>query len=301
VKILFCFFEIKRIKIVLLLVKKIIRSMIKNYSQAIANIRKELKNYLQKYRLKALILGVSGGIDSALSAALAAPVCKETGVQLICRSLTILTNKPEEILRARLTGEAFGTDFRETDLSAAFNSLMYSAIEDIHSENADSRDFKIRMGNLKARTRMMYLYDLASKEKGMVISTDNFTELLLGFWTLHGDVGDYCMLQYLWKTEVYAMARYLVVNELSGSAAEALRMCIDAVPTDGLGISNSDLDQIGASSYDEVDQILIRRLQNPEDTELEKHKVIQRNIKSEFKRNNPYNIPRHLITDEPAY
>jgi NAD+ synthetase len=275
--------------------------MIKYYQSAVENIRKELKNYLLKYQLKSLVLGVSGGIDSALSAALAACVCAETGVKLICRSLTILTNKAEEIKRARAVGEAFGTDFREVDLSSAFNTLMYSTVEDYHSENNENFDFKIRIGNLKARTRMIYLYDLAAKEKGMVISTDNYTELLLGFWTLHGDVGDYGMMQNLWKTEVYAMSRWLVQNELPREQADALMSCAEAVPTDGLGITNSDLDQIGAASYEEVDQILIAWMQNREKPNVKNFKVVERNIRSEYKRNNPYNIPRQLITDEPAY
>jgi NAD+ synthetase len=275
--------------------------MIKNYQSAIENIRRELKEYLLKYQLKSLILGVSGGIDSALSAALAAPVCAETGVKLICRSLTILTNKQEEILRARKVGESFGTDFREVDLSSAFNTLMYSMVEDVQAENTGNYDFKIRIGNLKARTRMIYLYDLAAKEKGMVVSTDNYTELLLGFWTLHGDVGDYGMMQNLWKTEVYAMSRYLANNELPAEQSEALMLCVDAVPTDGLGITNSDLEQIGAATYEEVDKILISWLQNPENRDLMSNKVVQRNIRSQYKRSNPFNIPRHLITDEPVF
>ncbi len=272
--------------------------MIKNYQSAVVNIRIELKNYLQQYPLKSLILGVSGGIDSALSAALAAPVCRELGVKLICRSLTILTNKPEEIERARKIGIAFGTDFREVDLSLAFNTLRNYTVEDVNTENPENYDFKIRIGNLKARTRMIYLYDLAAKEKGMVISTDNYTELLLGFWTLHGDVGDYGMMQNLWKTEVYAMSRYLAENELNTQQAQALTECIDAVPTDGLGITNSDLEQIGAASYEEVDKILISWLQNPNNKDLVSNKVVQRNIRSEYKRHNPYNIPRPKITDE---
>ncbi|NOZ36435.1 MAG: hypothetical protein GXO80_14200, partial [Chlorobi bacterium] len=137
--------------------------------------------------------------------------------------------------------------------------------------------------------------------KGMVLSTDNYTELLLGFWTLHGDVGDYGMIQNLWKTEVYAMSRFLVNNLENKEQAKALDECIDAVPTDGLGITNSDLDQIGASSYEEVDKILIHYLKNPNDISVLNLKVVQRKLASEFKRNNPYNIPRNKITNEPYF
>lgn len=97
----------------------------------------------------------------------------------------------------------------------------------------------------------------------------------LGFWTIHGDVGDFDPIQDLWKTEVYGLANYLQ-DHYKSKALEALRndykeTCDNykamscaiynsckLVPTDGLGISNSDLDQIGAKDYATVDDILSR-------------------------------------------
>jgi NAD+ synthetase len=174
------------------------------------------------------------------------------------------------------------------------------------AENYDQADpkghsFKIRMGNVKARMRMLYLYDLAQSSSGMVLSTDNYTELLLGFWTLHGDVGDYGMIQNLWKSEVYDMARYLASEMDDTNAAEALLSCVDAVATDGLGITNSDLDQLKAASYAVVDEILIDYLRYPHKYDGDNlHPVIERHLQSDYKRENPYNIPREYITDEPA-
>ena len=275
--------------------------MIHNYKVAIDNIQNELKEYLIKSKLKSLILGVSGGIDSALTAALARPVCDELGVSLFCRSITISTNKADEILRAKHVGEEFGHDFKEVDLSETFNKIIPGIVEDFNITNKDDFGYKIRQGNVKARMRMMYLYELAAKHRGMVLSTDNYTELLLGFWTLHGDVGDYGMVQNIWKTEVYAMSEYLVKNIEDTKKARALDACIDAVPTDGLGITNSDLDQIGASSYQEVDEILIEYLKNPNNEDVLNHKVVQRKLASEFKRSNPFNIPREKITDEAYF
>jgi len=271
--------------------------MIQDYKSAIDNIQSELKQYLLNSKLKALILGVSGGIDSALTAALAKPVCDETGVSLLCRSITISTNKPEEIARARMIGEAYGHEFREVNLSETFGKIIPGIIEDYEQTDTSEYSYKIRQGNVKARMRMLYLYDLAGKHKGMVLSTDNYTELLLGFWTLHGDVGDYGMIQNIWKTEVYEMADYLVNTTDKKDQVIALRACIDAIPTDGLGITDSDLDQIGASSYQEVDEILIQFLKNPNDSKVKNHKVVQRKLASEFKRMNPFNIPRDKITN----
>ncbi len=275
--------------------------MIQNYKSAVKNIQSELKKYMQKSPLQSLVLGVSGGIDSALCAALARPVCEETGTILHCRSITISTNKSEEIKRAEDIGKTFGHNFTEVNLSETFNEIIPGIAEDFETVDKNEHSYKIRQGNVKARLRMMYLYDLAAKYKGMVLSTDNYTELLLGFWTLHGDVGDYGMIQNLWKTEVYAMSRFLVDNIENKEQAKALDACIDAVPTDGLGITNSDLDQIGASSYEEVDTILIQYLKNQNDNNVLNHKVVKRKLASEFKRNNPYNIPRNKITDEPYF
>lgn len=117
--------------------------------------------------------------------------------------------------------------------------------------------------------RMMYLYDIASRHKGLVMSTDNQTEYQLGFWTIHGDVGDFDPIQDLWKTEVYELAKWIsnrykniehhhTIMTGAGSKSDAIELSIALTPTDGLGISNSDLEQIGAKSYDEVDDILSR-------------------------------------------
>lgn len=252
------------------------------------NIRKNLKEYIVKYNIKSLVVGISGGIDSAICVALAKPVCDELGVEIIGRSITISTNKQEEIERAKMVGETFCTDFKEVNLSDSFD-LLYENIseEEILLESIDE---KINKGNAKARLRMIYLYNLARKHNGLVLSTDNYTELMVGFWTLHGDVGDYGMVQSLWKTEVYDLARE--INSEQDNKIP-LQLCIDAIPTDGLGITNSDLDQLGASSYAEVDDILIRYLSgtpNVVDSVIN-HAVIKRHLSTSFKRENPYNIP----------
>jgi NH3-dependent NAD+ synthetase len=165
---------------------------------------------------------------------------------------------------------------------------------------------------------MIYLYNLASINKGMVLSTDNYTELLLGFWTLHGDVGDYGMIQNLWKTEVYAMAEWIRDNECTWLEEEtALDLTINALATDGLGVtSRGDLGQIlpeweGSSreGYKEVDRILqvwedrFRLGENQQkiiEAEYSKNPVIQRHLGTAFKRNNPVNIPRAVILYGPS-
>ena len=274
------------------------KTKIKDYKQVVSNIRMHLENYLKKYNIKSLIIGESGGIDSALVTVLARPVCDKLNVKLIGRSITIETNKQDEIDRGNKIGEVFCTDFRAIDLTELYHitkkEIEEEPLDDINTEY----DKKVRFGNIKVRLRMVYLYNLAQRFKGLVLSTDNYTELMEGFWTLHGDVGDYGMIQNLWKTEVYEMSEYLIKMELNTEEEkQALQMCVNANPTDGLGITNSDLDQLGAKNYYEVDEVLKKYLENRENCsdEIKNHKVIKRHHASGYKRNNPFNISRNDI------
>ena len=264
-----------------------------NYERILKNIRQELETYITKYNIKSLIIGESGGIDSAITSAIAKPVCDKTGAKLIGRSITIETNTEGEINRGKLIGEAFCHDFKEIDLTELYHTTL-STIEEGEIDKSTTEN-KIRYGNIKARLRMVYLYNLTQQHKGLVLSTDNYTELLEGYWTLHGDVGDYGMIQNLWKTEVYELSKHMVESDLKTSEEKtALQLCIDAVPTDGLGITSSDLEQLDAKNYSEVDYILKDFIENG-NKKWENHPVIQRHFRSEYKRNNPFNISRDIL------
>lgn len=124
----------------------------------------------------------------------------------------------------------------------------------------------LQLGNIKARLRMIYLYNLASIHRGCVLDTDNRTEHELGFWTIHGDVGDLNLgIINLWKTEVYGLARYILTSyevlairtEQISLAIQALKQSIDLTPTDGNGVmSGGDCAQFGLDDYDQVDDVL---------------------------------------------
>ena len=251
------------------------------------NIRILSREYFVKSRLKSAVLGISGGIDSAVCAVLLKPVCDELNMPLIGRSITIETNKPDEIERSIAVGQQFCTDFEHIDLT----ELFYE-----HRKRMPQVDnsplYRLRQGNLKARLRMLQLYDLAQLHGGLVISTDNFSEYLTGFWTLHGDVGDFAPIFALWKTEVFGLARFLL-PECNPLQKTALESCIHAVPVDGLGISSCDCEQLGVKDYDEADALFIRYFSG--DRTLESHTLIQRYQNSHYKRNNPLNLTRKEI------
>lgn len=268
------------------------------------NIIKHSVGYVKASGVKSLVIGLSGGIDSTVTCALARKVCNQLGIKLIGASLPTAWNRVEEIKNADITGEAFCDEFYTYNIHNSALKLARELAEGKHTVVKDGevdpvayKKLKIRRGNIIARLRMTFLYNIAHENDGLVLSTDNFTEYLLGFWTLHGDVGDFGMIQSLWKTEVYGLAYYMLVEEFAKDKrswrAHALDVASGAVPTDGLGISATDLDQIGAGSYEEVDKILVAYL-NGDAVKLS-HPVIKRHLRTHFKRNNPYNLRREDI------
>ena len=178
--------------------------MVGHYNNFIEEKRTALKKYIKDNNLKSLVIGISGGIDSTVSAALASDVCKELGIPLIGRCLITNTKKNEEIEAARQVGNAFCSDFKEINITHDIELIAG------HFETTEGKMSKLQKGNIKARYRMMYLYHTASMNGGVVIDNDNFNEFNLGFFTIHGDQGDINLgLHTLWKTQVYELAEEL--------------------------------------------------------------------------------------------
>lgn len=297
-----------------------------NYEHVFNVLVDKTAEYVTENDLKAMVLGISGGIDSTVVAAICHEVSKKTSIPLIGRSLPI-KNKNDEFDVSKLVGEAFCDDFRVVPLQDSFETVLY----DIITSEDDNKQTPIANGNIQARLRMIYLYNLASIHKGLVMSTDNQTEYQLGFWTIHGDVGDFDPIQDLWKTEVYGLAKWYqrhYANKCIEKTANlrkqgilvkaglmendpiwrALEQSIALTPTDGLGISNSDLEQIGAKSYYDVDRVLQTLVckASPENDKVQDalikelgaevtNKIIKRHRASEFKRKKaPIYISREL-------
>ena len=284
------------------------KEFITNYDKVVTNARTLLKEKITRTNLKSLILGISGGVDSALVAVIAKPICDELNIPLIGRYIHIETNSEEERKRANLVGNNFCTDYKSIDLTNHYNTLKNLDEIDDNGDEYDEYDYQyklIRLGNIKARTRMIYLYNLASKNGGLVLGTDNLTEYYLGFWTLHGDVGDFGLIQNLWKKEVHDLTVFMA-NQLDEEGKKILLMCSTANATDGLGITETDLDQImpdwkdrhqtTMGGYCEIDIKLQSYLEDIRTGKnIEKYNndpVIERHRSSFFKRLNPENINR---------
>lgn len=234
--------------------------------ETVEKIRSAIQTYFRENNLTYAIFGKSEGLDSSVIAGLLSDLegVKPIGVLMPCES------NPEVERTARLVLDHFKIPWITVDLTPEFHSLMASyysagAVQDqlikVVQDYGDHHllDYMIQRkaraaGNIKVRLRMITLYHIAQMTGGLVVSTDNLSELWMGFWTLNGDVGDLSPIQYVWKgLEEYAIAEALGVPEES----------LKAVPTDGLDVipGGTDEDQLGLP-YHELDRVIVRLLQN---------------------------------------
>jgi NAD+ synthase len=196
-----------------------------------------IKDYTQSSGLKSLVVGISGGIDSALVSTL----CCLTGIETCVVSLPI-NQKEDQLSRARkhsdwLKGKFGNVTFREIDLTENFLNFKTNFNQDELSD--------LSLANSKSRLRMTALYQIAGNRNGLVVGTGNKIEDFgVGFFTKYGDGGvDISPIADLKKSEVRRLAKELgIIDEI-----------IEAKPTDGLWEEErTDEDQLGAS-YDELE------------------------------------------------
>ncbi|AYN66877.1 NAD(+) synthase [Euzebyella marina] len=199
-----------------------------------------LKSYAQNAGIKGFVIGVSGGIDSAVTSTL----CAKTGLDLLCLEMPI-HQAENQVSRASdhidwLQANFSNVNRQPVNLTPVFDSLVASLPP---VDNEEERFMSL--ANTRARLRMTTLYYFAALKGYLVAGTGNKVEDFgVGFYTKYGDGGvDLSPIADLLKTEVYEIAKHLGVNE----------EIIKAAPTDGLwGDDRTDEDQIGAS-YPELE------------------------------------------------
>lgn len=199
-----------------------------------------LKDYAVNAKMEGFVIGISGGIDSAVTSTL----CARTGLKLLCLEMPIHQAK-SQVNRAYnhihwLKENYEQVTMQQVNLTPVFDQLIASLPP---VEDEESRFMSL--ANTRARFRMTTLYYFAALHKYLVAGTGNKVEDFgVGFYTKYGDGGvDLSPIADLMKSEVYELARTLGINQ----------EIIDAAPTDGLwGDDRTDEDQIGAS-YDELE------------------------------------------------
>lgn len=234
-----------------------INRFINKYDFVLKNLCDGLYQYLIDNSLNCMILGLSGGIDSTVVAAICNKVAEKTEnkIPLIGISLPSSSNSIRENNNALKVGEAFCNEFLTINIED-----WYKYSSKFLSKNFNMEGTPISEGNIKARLRMISLWNIGGLRNGLVMDCDMITEHELSFFTLRGDENAFTPIGGLWKTEVYELAKYLKdsYNEKGDTdKVEALKQAIEIVPTDGNGVSNSDLDQIAPGlNYNQVDEIL---------------------------------------------
>ena len=199
-----------------------------------------IRNYVESNGIKSLVVGVSGGIDSAVTSTLAA----ETGLMTYCIGMPLLQNEEQESLsdiHLDWLGDTYwDTKTEKFDLSNLFEIFRYT----MRGYGND----KLALANSRSRLRMVTLYQVAQTVGGIVVGTGNKVEDYgIGFYTKYGDGGvDIAPIADLYKSEVWELGRHLGINE----------RIINAKPTDGLwDDGRNDEDQIGAS-YAELEEAM---------------------------------------------
>jgi len=214
-----------------------------NNQEKIVFISNWISTYVKSMTIpaKSLIVGISGGIDSALTSTLS---CM-TNIETFLVSMPINTNKNSSNLSnvhgEWLTKKYDNANHLTIDLTSAFETFRKSL-------NDSNQKSDLGLANSKARLRMMTLYQVAAAQEGIVVGTGNKVEDFgVGFYTKYGDGGvDISPIADLMKSEVKILSEYLKID----------KRIIDADPTDGLwDDGRTDEKQLGLS-YDQLEEAM---------------------------------------------
>ena len=197
-----------------------------------------IKNYAKENNFDTLVVGVSGGIDSAVTSTL----CAMTGLRTMPIVMSI---RNKDILALEHT---WWLDEKFNNVSRRVINLEKIFHEFEHASNYLGADNELAFANSRSRLRMMMLYQIAQSNNGLVVGTGNKCEDFgVGFYTKYGDGGvDISPIADLYKSEVYHIAEHLDIIE----------KIMDAPPTDGLWEDGrTDEDQLGMS-YEEIEKAM---------------------------------------------
>jgi len=199
-----------------------------------------IREEVHKVGFKRVIFGLSGGIDSALAAALAAEALGPENVKGIV--MPYKSSSPESLADAGLVAEKLGIESVVVDITQQVDAYFENSTT---PGSEDQKIWNLRRGNKMARERMTILYDRSMVDNSLVLGTSNKTELLLGYGTLYGDMASAVNpLGDLYKTQVWQLAAALDLPE----------KVIEKPPTADLWSGQSDEAEIGYS-YVEIDRI----------------------------------------------
>lgn len=205
-----------------------------NSQEAIQALIDFIQNVVKDAGYSKVVLGLSGGIDSALSAFLSARALGADN--LLALRLPYKTSSPESLDHAQLVIDKLGCPSKTIEITNAVDAIL--------AQSPDATP--VRRGNVMARVRMINVYDQSAAFPGLVVGTGNKTESLLGYSTIHGDGAfDFNPLADMYKAQVRQLAKELGVPEV----------IIDKAPSADLWAGQTDEDELGFT-YEDMDQLL---------------------------------------------
>jgi len=225
------------------------------YAQISDYLQKFLNDEVRKTGIEKVVVGLSGGIDSAVVAVLAYKVFKD---DLLCVKMPSQYSSHSSLEDA----DALCKDFSLRAISASIEPML-SAYEKMNPDMDN-----LRKGNFSARMRMSTIFDISARENALVLGTSNKSEIMLGYGTLYGDlacainpIGD------LYKSEIFELAEYLGVT----------RSIIDKAPSADLWAGQSDEEELGYT-YAQLDAALKLYV----DDKLSKEEIVKRGIDAQM-------------------
>jgi len=252
---------------------------------------KRLINYVKESDLRGITTGISGGIDSAVVAVIGLKAgLKFKYYFLDCES------DPEDYKKARMLAERFKFTLEKIDLSQWYRQSPL--LDFIPKKNLSSN---IALGNIKARLRMITLYQMALLNNFIYLDTGDLSEKWIGFWTKHGDEGDVKIIQSLTKTEVYDLGEYLGLPEaiLNSFPGDGLGVTRNNLAKEQLGLDyiyieyivsrfigqgfdyNDNLEQLTMTKYVEMIKVVAQEIGKSEESV---NKILERSLKTAYKR-----------------
>lgn len=241
-----------------------------------------LKDYATNSKVNGFVIGISGGVDSAVTSTL----CAQTGMKVICVEMPI-HQAPSQVSRAKEHIEQLKKRFPNVSSTIADLTSVFETFKKEVPTSENEAALNLTLANTRARLRMTTLYYIAGIHGLLVAGTGNKVEDFgVGFYTKYGDGGvDLSPIADLMKSEVYQLGKYLdIPNSI-----------LTAAPTDGLfGDDRTDEDQLGAS-YDELEWAM-----QLSDTEINENELSERQKTVLKIYNNLNKINQHKMNPIPV-